>query len=90
MPLVRSKQEANGFYLRGVDDWYAYMQNDKGEWFQLMTECAQEWERIPPQLQETQGGVFLVAVMMLENNVPPHPITDLESTRELSQTYGDS
>lgn len=88
--VQRSQDIVNGYHMRGCDDWYVYVQDKDGNWGSLNTELAPQWERIPPTLRDTQGGVFLIGVLMLEDGRKPTLITDLEGQRELSKSYGDS
>jgi hypothetical protein len=89
MPKQRSRDIINGYRLMGVDDWFAYTQDEDGNWGQLNTGGDGEWNNIPEELRDSQGGVFLVAVLMLERGAIPKQV-EKEYTLSLQQSFGDS
>lgn len=89
MGRVRSRDIINGYQLMGVDDWLAYTRDEEGNWGFLQTELDPNWFNIPEDLKDTQGGVFLVAVLMLQQERIPQRV-EPEYTKSLQESFGDS
>lgn len=89
--VKRTDEPINGFRIKGVDGFSIFLQDEERDWFFLYTQGAPEWDEVPKDLKNTQGGSFLCAIKMLENNPKQaRRMYDLDDIKSVIQQFGDS